>query len=509
MSSSPAVNCQNRPDALPGLERSVVIIGGALFVVLMALASRYGFDRDELYFLDAGRHLQGGYVDQPLLAPLLARASLDLFGISLPGLRVWPALAGWATVIVAGLIARESGGRARAQRLAALGTATMPVLLAVDHLAGPTAFDMLAWATLALVILRLGRTGDQRWWLLAGAVLGLGLTNKHSIGLFAIAILAGTLLSGGARDLPNRWLATGALIAVAFSLPDAIWQASHGWATLSMTRQLNAENGGLHNAANWVVGQLLMTTLALIGVWVGGLRELWRSPRPLWRGLAWAYLLLFVFFALTTGAKIYYLAGAYVYLLAVGAVRLDAWLGNRSGRTRVLGVGMIATTCLALPLVLPVLPAGSIGWTYAINQVPGESIGWPRLVSQVRAAWLSLPSTQRSHAVIFTANYGEAGAINELGRDSGLPTAVSGQNSEWWWGPGDPHATTVLAVSPGPRDLTGYDVYLRKFFARVQMLATFTNAAGIHNQEWGGHIYLCTRPKQAWFRMWPRLRHYD
>jgi hypothetical protein len=67
--------------------------------------------------------------------------------------------------------------------------------------------------------------------------------------------------------------------------------------------------------------------------------------------------------------------------------------------------------------------------------------------------WKSLPPRQRASAVIFTGDYGEAGAINELGRGTGLPAAVSGQNSEWWWGPGNPRATmwrskTRLGVSP-------------------------------------------------------------
>ena len=77
-----------RPVAGP-FDRRVIWAGGIVFAVLMALSARYGFDRDELYFLDGARHLQASYVDQPVLGPLLAWVSLKLFGVSLPGLRVW------------------------------------------------------------------------------------------------------------------------------------------------------------------------------------------------------------------------------------------------------------------------------------------------------------------------------------------------------------------------------------------------------------------------------------
>ncbi|MGH3157573.1 MAG: hypothetical protein ACRDNF_13470 [Streptosporangiaceae bacterium] len=100
------------------------------------------------------------------------------------------------------------------------------------------------------------------------------------------------------------------MIAAAITIPDIWWQAQHQWATIAMTRELNQENGGLGNIGSWVIGQVIMTTVALLWVWLAGLRFLWRSGRPLWRALGWAYGLLFVFFALTTGAKIYYLAGA-------------------------------------------------------------------------------------------------------------------------------------------------------------------------------------------------------
>ncbi|PWU46261.1 hypothetical protein DLJ46_18625 [Micromonospora globispora] len=490
------------------LHAGVVVIGAVVFAVLMALSARYGFHRDELYFLDCARHLQAGYVDQPVLVPLLARISLGLFGPSVIGLRVWAALAGWVTVMLGGLIARELGGGRRAQLMAAWATASMPVLAAAAHLMGPTAFDIPAWAALALVAIRVGRTDDTRWWLAAGVVLGVGLANKHSIGFFAVALVAGTLLAGGRRLIMNLWFAAGFAIAVAFALPDLWWQARHGWATIPMSQALNQENGGAGQIANFVVGQLLMVSLAMVWVWVVGLRHLWRSRQSVLRGLVWAYAILFVLFALISGAKIYYVAGAYIYLLAAGAVALDGWLGARKRRAWILGIGTALTTLAALPLVVPVLPPTQINWTYRVNQTLSETVGWPQLAATVRGVWSSLPADQRSRTVIYTENYGEAGAIDTFDRGSGMPAAVSGHNSYSWWGPGDPDATTVIAVTPGPIDGTDYAIRLGQLFTSVRAVATVSNPYGVDNQEWGGHVYLCTGPRQPWGQTWTQLRHY-
>jgi hypothetical protein len=167
----------------------------------------------------------------------------------------------------------------------------------------------------------------------------------------------------------------------------------------------------------------------------------------------WAYGLLFVLFAVTTGAQIYYLAGTYPYLLAAGFVAVDGWLAARRGRVRNLMLATALTTAAALLIVLPVLPAADAGWTCKVSTANGESVGWPQLVQAVHTVWVSLPPAQRAQAVIFTSNYDEAGAINELGRADGLPTAVSGHNTEWWWVPGDPRATTMVAV--GGADYVG------------------------------------------------------
>jgi hypothetical protein len=301
--------------------------------------------------------------------------------------------------------------------------------------ANTTAYELLAWAGLALVVARIGRTGDCRWWLAGGLVAGLGVADDDSMSFFAIALVIGALLSGGRRMIGNRWFLAGAAIAVAFEVPDLWWQAQHGWATIAMTRALNRENGGLADIGTWVVGQLGMVTLALAWVWVAGLRFLWRSGRPLWRAMAWACGLLFVLFAVTAGAQTYYLGAAYVYLLAGGTIAIDAWLQARPGRLRNLLIASALTTAVAVPIVLPVLPAADIAWTYKTNPTLGETVGWPQFVQTVDGVWKSLPPSQRASAVIFTADYGEAAAINELGRGTGLPTAVRGDNTEWWWGP--------------------------------------------------------------------------
>ena len=232
----------------------VLLIAAALFALEMALSRRYGFHGDELYFLDVMQQLQGGYVDQPILVPLLARrvavAARSLSSRS----AFWAALAAAATAVIGGLLARELGGRRNAQIVAALATVTMPAIIGTGDILEPTTLDILFWAALALVVVRVGRSGDCRYWLLGGVVLGVGLANKHSIGFFAVAIFFGTLFSGGWRLVLNRWALAGAVIAAFFTIPDLWWQAMNGWPTIAMTQALNQENGGLGNISTWVVG---------------------------------------------------------------------------------------------------------------------------------------------------------------------------------------------------------------------------------------------------------------
>jgi 4-amino-4-deoxy-L-arabinose transferase-like glycosyltransferase len=486
----------------------VLLAAAATFAVLVAFAGGYGWHRDELYFLQCARHLAGGYVDQPVLTPLIARLSLTVFGHSLIGLRAFPALASAGTVVVGALLARELGGGRTAQLLAAIGCATAPAVLGAGHLHGPTAYDILAWAALAVIVARLARTGDTRLWLAAGAVTGVGLANKHSIGFFAVALIIGLIAFGEGRLLRSPWFLAGIATVVLCTLPDLIWQSGHDWATIGMTRRLNEKYGGPVGFALFVPAQLVMASPAMIAVWIAGFLALWRSRTPVLRSFALAYVLLFAFFGLTGGKHPYYLAAMYVVLLAAGAVVLERRVPRLADHRRLLAWTAFATV-ITLPVVVPVLPARFIAWSQDLNPVPVETVGWPEFVRTVSDAWHSLPPDERRHAVIFTADYGEAGAINELGAKYGLPRAVSGQNNFWWWGPGNPHATTVVAVGPGPKATHDYGSYLRRFFGDVVTVARIDNRENVDNLERGGHVYVCHRPVQPWGQLWPKLQHYD
>jgi 4-amino-4-deoxy-L-arabinose transferase-like glycosyltransferase len=481
--------------------KSSLSVGIVLFAVLMVLSGRYGFQRDELYMLQCGQHLQASYVDQPVLAPLLARISYAAFGLSLTGMRWWPALAAVGTVLAGSLLTREFGGSRRAQTLGAVAAATMPAVFISAHVANTTAPMVCGQAFLCLMAVRIGRTGDTRWWLAAGAVAGLGAEDNHLVGLLAIALVIGSLICG---VRPDRWLLAGVAIALALMVPDLWWQATHGWATISMTHALNSENGGPLAIFAWLIGQI-----GVCGLWIvflpRGLRFLWRSDRPMWRALVWAYGILFVVFMVTTGKQTYYLTGVSVALVAAAMPALVEQLAHDRTDRRQLVAGVTAVTLVAGFIGLPLLPAADVGWTYKISPVSGESIGWPQLVDTVRTAWFSLPASERANAQIVTGNYSEAAAINELGRGTGLPTASSGHNTYWWWGPGNANARTLMVVLQGGVQLSQATTGC----GHVRVLATIHSPGGIPNIENDGHVYLCTGLHETLGQLWPTLRHYN
>ncbi|MGH9365956.1 MAG: glycosyltransferase family 39 protein, partial [Thermoanaerobaculia bacterium] len=147
--------------------RLLALLAAAKLLVHLLTAGRYGYFRDELYFLDCARHLDWGYVDCAPLIAVYAKIAL-LLGGSLPALRSLAALAGAARVALTMLLARELGGGRFAQGLAGLCALAAPIYLGVDSILTMNGFESLFWMGCVYVLVRIVRTGDSRLWIWFG-----------------------------------------------------------------------------------------------------------------------------------------------------------------------------------------------------------------------------------------------------------------------------------------------------------------------------------------------------
>ena len=316
----------------PGWLRSPALPWAAgAFLVLVLTAGRYGYHRDELYFLAIGAHPQLGWPDQPSLVPMLAHAISWATGESLVALRVLPALAVAVVVVLTSVLARDLGGDRRAQGLAAALVAIGSMTFGTGHLFSTSTFDLLAWTVITLLTLRHLRSPSPRSWVLLGVVAGVALEVKVLVVFLLVGLLVGVLLT--ARDvLASWWALVSALIALALAAPFLGWQAAHDWPQLDLAREI-AEGGSgtsTSRAAFWPL-QLGIMGPAAAAAWIPGLVRLFRDPEVRrFRAFAVAYVVLGVWFTLT-GAKAYYLAGLYPVLVAAGSVPLLAWLSARGG----------------------------------------------------------------------------------------------------------------------------------------------------------------------------------
>jgi 4-amino-4-deoxy-L-arabinose transferase-like glycosyltransferase len=197
-------------------------VAAGVVVLELAVSARYGFHRDELYFIACAHHLAFGYVDQGPLGPAVVRVAIDLFGTSPSAVRVFPALAGGALVIGTGLTTSALGGGRYAQLLAAVAMACAPVTLGAAHLAGTTIYDLAAWTFTLWLVVRAVVLHRPRSWLAAGAVVGLGLENKDLLLLFSAALVVGLLLTPSRSVLATSWPWMGLSIAVLLWMPNLV-----------------------------------------------------------------------------------------------------------------------------------------------------------------------------------------------------------------------------------------------------------------------------------------------
>ena len=501
-----------------------LLMGLALAKLAIHLVSNgpldYGHMSDELYYLDCADRLAWGYVDHPPLSIALLWIERALLGDSVLAVRLLATLAGCATVLLAGLMARELGGGRTAQGLAALAALVSPAYLAVSGgFYSMNAFDPAIWGLAYFLLLRLLRGRDPRLWLFLGLVMGLGLLNKISMLWFGFGLAVGLVLTPARAWLRTRWPWLAAGIAFLIFAPYVVWQVQNGWPTLEFMRNAIAYKIPSKSAFTFLGEQILMMHPLVVPFWVAGLLHLFGSPsaRP-YRLVAWIWLAVFLFLLATGSARSNYIAPAYSVLFAAGGVAVERLVRARSWRwlppvtASVFALGGAAI----LPMAIPILPpARYVAYERAIGlSAPHDQLselgplplhfalrfGWAEFTQAVAGAYRTLPPEDRTRAGILVQSFGEAGAIDFYGPALGLPPAIGTHNNYWLWGPREYTGDVLLVVSDSEPEL-------REYCEEVELVAEIDCDYCMPDLD-AKSVYVCRRTRRDLHDLWPELKKY-
>lgn len=510
---------QTRKHWLAGAAMVVTSIAAVKLLVHLYAGHHYGYFVDELYYLACSDHLDWGYVDQPPLVALIAKVARSLFGDSLQAIRLLPALAGAGKVLLTALIARELGGGRFAQGLAALAVLVAPGFLAIDNLLSMNAFEPLLWMGCAYAVIRIIKTRNPRLWLWFGLLAGIGLLNKHSMLIFGFGMLAGLLLTPERRLFRSPWIWIGGALAFLIFLPNLVWNIQHHFPFLELQANIQRIGRNVNLTPLDFIGQQILAMLPLtMPIWLAGLWYYFFTTqgRP-FRVLGWAWLVTMIVI-MTLNPRVYYLWPAFPLLLAAGAVQWEAWLARARFQwvKLVYPAIMVLLSALAAPLFLPVLPvetyirySNAIHWQHPpiekwklgpLPQLYADQFGWEEMTATVAGVYHSLPPGVRAKTAIFGQNYGQAGAIDLFGPKYGLPKAISGHQSYFFWGPRGYTGESVIVMDDRRETLENY-------FASVEKVARVYHPYSMPAQHFD--VFYCRGLKWPLEQFWPKLKSWN
>jgi hypothetical protein len=495
-------------------EALVLYLAGAKLLFHLLTAARYGIFRDELYYLACAEHLDWGYVDQPPLIALVTWIARHLFGDWLPGLRFFPALAGAVLVWLTGKLARELGGGAFSQVLAALAVICVPIYLVMNHWLTMNAFEPLIWIGCVWCIVRAINRNDPRYWIWFGILVGVGMETKYGIAFFVVAVVLGMILTPERRFLLTKQFWIGAVIAFVIFLPNLIWLVRHDWPFLELMHNIRqGHRDVVRGPIAFVLDQVQILNPVLFPLWLGGLIWLLLGR---FRILGIVYVVLLATFILLRG-KNYYLASIYPALFAAGAVAFEKITSARWRWSRVAyALALVGSTIILAPTVSPVLsPEGFIAYQKKLgleppkaeNQPTGplpqyfaDEFGWREMTEVTARVYKSLSPEEQTRAAIFANNYGEAGAIDFFGPALGLPKSICNHQSYWLWGARDYDGSIVIVLgSDGIGD--------RKHFQRVEAVGRAEHPYSRRDEHFD--ILLCRGFTGDLREAWKKMKKYD
>jgi hypothetical protein len=494
--------------------------------------NRYGYFRDEFDYIACGDHLAWGYVDQPPLIPFLIHLCRAVLGDSLRSIRFIPALASSLLVVQTAVLAREFGGRRFALLLSAITILIAPQYLSNGSLLGTNCLEPNLWMGCAYFAILAIKPANPRYWLWFGVVAGLGLQEKYSIALFGFGIVVGLLLTAQRRVFLNPWIWLGGLAAFLIFLPNLLWNMHYDWPFIQLMHNIRAAGRDvILPLPQYFLQQTFLIDPITAPIWLTGLFALLFSSRlKPYRALGWCYLVCFTVFFILHG-KNYYLAPVYPMLLAAGAVVIESAIGgNQIGTPEAdlprrvwlkaaIVVILLASGAHLAPVTVPILsPDGFLSYIKylpfklpvmehdhtraALPQWYSDQFGWEEIVAETAVAWNRLSEDERKDEAcgIFAQDYGQAGAIDFLGRRYGLPRSLSGHQTWFLWGPRGYSGNCMIVLDDRRQRL-------EQLWDQVEYVGqSADNPYALEKQI---DVFICRGPKFGSFtQLWPQIKRW-
>jgi hypothetical protein len=468
-------------------------------------STNYELHRDEMLYFNMADHLSFGYATVPPVIGFLSYIIKSIFGYSVFGIRLIPALLGAASLFIIAKIVRELGGGILALIIASSAFLFSTGFLLFDTLFTPNVIEQFLWLLTTYFLFRMISQNNPEHWIVIGILLGLAFLNKYSVLFYILGFFVALLFSGHRKLFNSRYFIFSIIIGLVIILPNLLWQYTHGWPVVYHMSELKKTQMVNMSVSNFLI-DLFSLNLASTLIWITGLVSLlFLKQEKTHQYIGVASLSIILLFLISKG-KGYYILGLIPFLFAFGGYTLEKYFNGRLSYINYFVLFItLSFSLIALPFGIPVLPFNELlrykektnhlivypfyrwedGKIHNISQIYADMTGWRELTGYVTKTYNQLSKEEQRKCTIYVeSNYGNAGAINFYGKEYNLPDAITFLESYVMWAPD--------TIPDGPFIYINSEIGdIKKLFSNVTEVGCIVDS---FSREKGLLVFLCTDP---------------
>lgn len=477
--------------------------------------SNSGFQGDELLHIETGRHLAFGYMEFPPLIGLLAFIQ-NLFGSNSVFVHhIFSHLASLLIIIYVAKITIELGGKNKAIILVLLAIIIAPSFGRSQQLFQPVVFSQLFWVLGFYQLTRFVTYLDKKslWYLTLFAVLGISV--KYDAVFYIVGLSSLFFFKSTRQAIFQHRFWQNVLVALALILPNLIWQYSNEYPVFQMFSRLYEKHldqlSRLEVLGNLLISVNPLTTLVIIiPAFIYFFKEENIKNKPLIISI-----IISAFFLSLSNGKSYYFYPIILTILPFGALCWEQIVFSKKKWLIYPVVFLLSAGAILIPFGMPVYSFKDyVKYVYKFEKkdVEGGKYGvkydeyytkekWTETMQLLKTVYDSLPDNRQGITMVWGKHYGQAGAINLIGKDYGLPKAFSYHGSFYTWAPKGEMPSTIIALSYRVGD------FFTPYFDDVKLVKEIYNPYADNEEELYQRIYICKKPKQNFDKMKELFKH--